>query len=46
MLERGDFDLVAIGRALITNPDWAEKIRTGHPDRLVAYEPKALETLI
>ncbi|MFM0362303.1 hypothetical protein PQR35_15250 [Paraburkholderia sediminicola] len=28
-LERGDFDLVAVGRALIANPDWPEKIRRG-----------------
>ena len=27
--ERGDYDLVAIGRAMIANPDWALKIRTG-----------------
>lgn len=46
MLERGDFDLVAIGRSLLVNPDWPEKVRAGHVDRLVAYEPKALETLV
>jgi 2,4-dienoyl-CoA reductase-like NADH-dependent reductase (Old Yellow Enzyme family) len=46
MLDRGDFDLVAVGRALIANPDWAEKVRAGRLDKLVAYEPKALETLI
>ena len=46
MLERGDFDLVAVGRALIANPDWTEKIRTGRFDQLVAYEPKVLETLV
>jgi len=46
MLARGDFDLVAIGRALIANPDWPEKVGAGHFDRLVAYEPEALETLI
>jgi 2,4-dienoyl-CoA reductase-like NADH-dependent reductase (Old Yellow Enzyme family) len=46
MLERGDFDLVAIGRALIVNPDWADKVRAGHLDQLVAYEPKALESLV
>jgi 2,4-dienoyl-CoA reductase-like NADH-dependent reductase (Old Yellow Enzyme family) len=45
MLERGDFDLVAVGRALIVNPDWAEMVRSGSFDRLVAYDPKALETL-
>jgi 2,4-dienoyl-CoA reductase-like NADH-dependent reductase (Old Yellow Enzyme family) len=46
MLARGDFDLVAVGRALIANPDWANKMREGHFDRLVAYEPAALETLV
>lgn len=46
MLERGDFDLVAVGRALIANPDWPEKIRAGDFDKLVAYEPEVLETLI
>jgi 2,4-dienoyl-CoA reductase-like NADH-dependent reductase (Old Yellow Enzyme family) len=46
MLARGDFDLVAIGRALIVNPDWPAKIRTGRADQLAAYSPTALETLI
>jgi 2,4-dienoyl-CoA reductase-like NADH-dependent reductase (Old Yellow Enzyme family) len=46
MLERGDFDLVAVGRALITNSDWPNKIRTGQTDRLAAFDPKALETLV
>jgi 2,4-dienoyl-CoA reductase-like NADH-dependent reductase (Old Yellow Enzyme family) len=45
MLERGDFDLVAVGRALIANPDWAKKIGSKRFDQLVAYEPKVLETL-
>jgi len=31
--ERGDYDLVAIGRAMIANPDWALKIRTGESMR-------------
>lgn len=43
MLERGDFDLVAVGRALIANPDWASRIRAGKPT--VAYDPKMLESL-
>lgn len=46
MLARGDFDLVAIGRALIVNPDWPMKIRAGEFDRLKAYSPEALQTLI
>jgi 2,4-dienoyl-CoA reductase-like NADH-dependent reductase (Old Yellow Enzyme family) len=46
MLGRCDFDLVAIGRALIANPDRAEKVYAGQIDQLVAYEPKSLETLL
>ena len=46
MLERGDFDMVAVGRALIVNPDWANKIRAGHFDQLVAYDPNALAELV
>jgi len=45
MLERGDFDLVAVGRALIANPEWAVKVHEGNFDELRAYEPKMLETL-
>jgi len=29
MMERGDFDLIAVGRALIANPDWVEKVQRG-----------------
>jgi len=28
-LERGDFDLAAVGRAILADPAWAEKVRTG-----------------
>jgi 2,4-dienoyl-CoA reductase-like NADH-dependent reductase (Old Yellow Enzyme family) len=43
MLDRGDFDLVAVGRALITNPDWPKRIRDGRP--VAAFDPAALATL-
>lgn len=46
MMERGDFDLVAVGRALIVNPDWANKVRTGRFSDLKDYEPAALATLV
>ena len=46
MLARGDFDLVAVGRALIVNPDWADRVRAGDFGGLAAYDPKALETLV
>ena len=46
MMERGDFDLIAIGRALIANPDWANKVRAGKLSELTPYDPKVLETLV
>ena len=46
LLNRGDFDLVALGRALIVNADWPNKVRAGRFDRLAAYDPKSLETLV
>ncbi|HSZ73432.1 MAG TPA: NADH:flavin oxidoreductase [Rhizomicrobium sp.] len=45
MMARGDFDLVAVGRALIVNPDWPKKIREGRFDELKPYDPEALRSL-
>lgn len=42
---RGEFDLVAVGRALLTDPQWVEKVREGRFDELQAFDEKALETL-
>jgi 2,4-dienoyl-CoA reductase-like NADH-dependent reductase (Old Yellow Enzyme family) len=30
-MERDEFDMIAVGRALIANADWAEKVRRGEP---------------
>lgn len=45
MLERDDFDLVAVGRALLSNPDWANKVKAGRYDELKPYTPEALRVL-
>ncbi|HWF01441.1 MAG TPA: 12-oxophytodienoate reductase, partial [Caulobacteraceae bacterium] len=45
MLERGDFDLVAVGRALLQDPLWAEKVRDGRNDELMNFERSAMATL-
>ncbi|HEY1630156.1 MAG TPA: NADH:flavin oxidoreductase [Rhizomicrobium sp.] len=45
MLARGDFDLVAVGRALLVNPDWPNKVREGRFDALKPFTPEALGTL-
>ncbi|WP_068501035.1 NADH:flavin oxidoreductase [Paenibacillus kribbensis] len=43
--ENEEFDLVAIGRALLVDPDWVSKIRDGRLDELVPFTPEALKTL-
>jgi 2,4-dienoyl-CoA reductase-like NADH-dependent reductase (Old Yellow Enzyme family) len=45
-LARDEFDLVAVGRALIVDPDWALKIRDGRHGDLTPYEVSALATLV
>jgi len=44
-LDRGEFDLVAIGRALLVDPQWAEKVRDGRESELMDYTTDALRTL-
>jgi 2,4-dienoyl-CoA reductase-like NADH-dependent reductase (Old Yellow Enzyme family) len=46
MLERGDFDLVGVGRALIANPDWANLVRAGRFDALRPYSDKLAATML
>ena len=41
-MERGEFDLVAVGRALIADPDWAVKVRDGDTAGLKGFETAML----
>jgi len=45
MLARGDFDLVAVGRALLADPGWAAKVRGGRFSELLPFTPDVLKTL-
>jgi 2,4-dienoyl-CoA reductase-like NADH-dependent reductase (Old Yellow Enzyme family) len=45
-MNNDEFDLVAVGRALITNPDWANKVKNAEMDKLKPYETEALKKLI
>ncbi len=46
MVERDGIDIAAIGRALITDPAWAVKVRDGRSGEFVRYEAAALKTLV
>lgn len=43
--ERGDFDLVAVGRALLADSQWAAKVREGRLAELTDFNPEAMAVL-
>ncbi len=45
-INHGSFDLVAVGRALLADPKWSNKVRKGHFDELVSFNTKALDQLV
>jgi 2,4-dienoyl-CoA reductase-like NADH-dependent reductase (Old Yellow Enzyme family) len=44
-LERGEFDLVAVGRALLQDPAWLAKVRQGRLDQIADFTPAAFAAL-
>ena len=45
-LGSGQYDLVAIGRVLLSNPDWVRRVRDGVADDLVAFDKSVLDRLV
>ncbi|MEM9899440.1 MAG: 12-oxophytodienoate reductase, partial [Pseudomonadota bacterium] len=44
-MEAGEFDLIAVGRALLQDPEWAIKVKEGRDDDLMTFTKEALGTL-
>ena len=44
-MERGEFDLIAVGRALLNDSHWVHKVRTGDVEGLRAFNTTALGVL-
>jgi len=44
-LAAGEFALVALGRALLADPEWPRKVREGREDEIVPFTPECLERL-
>jgi len=44
--DRGDFDLVAVGRPLLSDPNWVAKIKAGKMDQLKGFTKEALSELV
>ncbi len=43
--DRGDFDLVAVGRALLSDPQWVRKIKEGRTAELTGFQSSDLRQL-
>ena len=43
-MDKGEFDLLAVGRALLQDPDWAAKVKEGRTDELMDFNKDALAT--
>jgi 2,4-dienoyl-CoA reductase-like NADH-dependent reductase (Old Yellow Enzyme family) len=44
-LEADEFDLVAVGRALLSDPAWPHKLRAGKEEDIVAFDVKHMQEL-
>jgi len=44
-MRRGEFDVIAIGRALLANPDWVARVRDGRAHALRPLSREMLDTL-
>jgi 2,4-dienoyl-CoA reductase-like NADH-dependent reductase (Old Yellow Enzyme family) len=45
-MQKDEFDLIAVGRALISDADWVAKVRAGETDALKGFDASALPELI
>ena len=45
-MEADEFDLIAVGRALLANPDWADKIRNNDMDSIETFNKEQLTELV
>ncbi|MDG2090977.1 MAG: NADH:flavin oxidoreductase [Gammaproteobacteria bacterium] len=45
-LDQEEFDLVAVGRALIGDPNWGKKIHQGQEDSITVFNPENLQSLL
>lgn len=45
-MERAEFDLIAVGRAILGDPHWVTKVRTGDTAALQDFSPAALGELV
>jgi 2,4-dienoyl-CoA reductase-like NADH-dependent reductase (Old Yellow Enzyme family) len=45
-MEKGEFDLIAVGRAILNDPHWVTKVRENKTDEFKSFAPSALAQLV
>lgn len=45
-MERDEFDLIAVGRALLSDPNWVQKVQAGDANGLSGFSAAALRELV
>lgn len=45
MMQAEEFDLIAVGRALLADPEWADKIRRGQEEDIIPFSRRSLARL-
>lgn len=45
-MDADEFDLIAVGRALLANPDWPQLVRTGEMDKIKTFSKDQLTELV
>jgi 2,4-dienoyl-CoA reductase-like NADH-dependent reductase (Old Yellow Enzyme family) len=44
-LESEEFDMIAVGRALLSDPEWVKKIREGRYEDIIPFESKYAQSV-
>ena len=44
-IKKNEYDLVAVGRALLSDPKWFQKISEGRVNEIISFSKKSLEGL-
>ncbi|WP_078085349.1 NADH:flavin oxidoreductase [Microbulbifer mangrovi] len=44
-MDKGEFDMIAVGRALLQDPNWLQKVKEGREEEIVPFTKEALASL-
>ena len=45
-LNKAEFDLIAVGRALLSDPNWANKVQDGKEDEIIPFDKSFVENYV